>query len=64
MVLSPSFLPFCGLSEEIVSRAQVASGDRVRERQSIYECLMPDLWYARSRLLYFDYAIFAWLMLL
>ena len=60
MVLSPHFLPFCGLSEEIVSRAQVARGDRVREVQSIYECLIPDLRSARSRLLYFDCVILAW----
>ena len=41
MVLSPPFLPICGPSVEIVSRAHVARGDRVREVQSIYECLMP-----------------------
>ena len=51
LVLSPPFLPFCGLSEEIVSRAHVACGGRVREAQSIYECLMPDLRYARSSFL-------------
>ena len=45
-------------------RAQVACGDRVREVQSIYECLIPDLRYARSRLLYFDCAILAWPVLL
>ena len=37
MVLLPPFLRFCGLSEWIVGRAQVACGDRVREVQSIYE---------------------------
>ena len=64
MVLSPPLLPFCGLSEGIVSRAQFARGDRLREAQSIYGCLMPDLRYARSRLSYFDCAILAWPVLL
>ena len=36
----------------------------LREAQSIYKCLMPDLGYARSRLLYFDFAILAWPVLL
>ena len=45
MVLLPLFLPFCGPSEEIVSRAQFACGDRVREAQSIYECLIPNVQY-------------------
>ena len=49
MVLSPPFLPFFYLSEEFVSRAQVACSGRVREAQSIYGYLMPDLRYARSR---------------
>ena len=60
MAWSPLFLPFCGLSERIVSKAQVACGDCVREAQSIYECLMPDLRYAQSRLLYVDCVILAW----
>ena len=46
-VLSPPFLPFYGLSEEIVRRAQVACGGHVKDPQSIYGCLMPDLLYAR-----------------
>ena len=48
IVLLPPFLLLCGLSEGIVSRAQDGCGDRVREAQGIYECLMPDLRYARS----------------
>ena len=59
MVLLPPFLLFCGLPERIVSRAQVACSDRVREAQSINECLMPDLRYAQTQLLYFDCAILA-----
>ena len=34
------------------------------EAQRIYECVMPDLRYAPSRLLYFDCAILAWPVLL
>ena len=63
-VLSPPFLPFCSLAEEMVSSARVACAGRVREAQSIYECLMPDLRYARSRVLYFNCAILAWSVLL
>ena len=59
MILSPPFLSFCGLSEEIVSRAQVACGDCMREAQSIYECQMPDPRYVRSRFFYLDCAILA-----
>ena len=59
MVELPPFLPFSGLSEEIVSRGQVACDGRVREAQSIYECLMPHLRYAGSRLLYFHCTILA-----
>ena len=36
----------------------------LREAQSIYECLMPDLRYVRRRLLNFDCAIPAWPVLL
>ena len=64
ILLLPPFLSFYGLFEGIVRRAQVACGDRVREAHSIYECLMPDLPDARSRLLYFDCAILAWPVLL
>ena len=64
MVLLAPFLPFCGLSEEIVSRAQIVCGDRVEEAQSIYEGLIPDPRYARSRFSYFDCAILAWLVVL
>ena len=54
-VLLLPLLPFCGPS---------ASGDRMREAQDIFGCLMHDLRYARSGFSYLYYTILAWPVLL